>query len=70
MAKRKKNTPPTYKSIQSAYSQENPFWSDYNGNDSYSSEEWRVKQFVDRGYGNGVQEEGYMSSLELEEMVI
>lgn len=70
MAKRKKKTPPSYKTTQSAYLQEKPFWADYNGNDSYTSEEWRVRQFVDRGYGNGVQEEGYMSMTELTEMVI
>lgn len=70
MAKRKNKNTPSYKTAQSVYSQDKPFWSDYNGDDSYSPEEWRMKQFVDRGYGNGVQEDGYMSSLELEEMVI
>lgn len=63
---RKKRVEKQYNKTASCYKHtEKPFWADH-----YSAEEWRIKTEVDKGFGNGVQEEGWMSSLELLEMVI
>ena len=60
---RKKKEIKQYKSCESFY-KDKPFYLDYG----YSPEEWRVKMDVDRGIGNGVNEDGYLSALELVEM--